>query len=329
MTGFAVTIAPGGPTFEVRERERILVAARRAGVWLPFECGWGSCSTCKVTLVEGEVDLLFAGAPAVTVRDARRQRILTCQTTPRSDLVIKPLTVGSVPSAERPTTDHTGELIGREELGPDIRRFSFRLERPADFRAGQYAILHLGDGVRRCYSMSNRPGSPLVEFVTKRYPGRLGSERLHGLPLGGCVELELPYGDMWLRPGSRPVVLIAGGTGISPVLALLLQLHGAADPRPVQIFYGANSRAELVCWNELETLVAGLPHGRLHGALACPDTAWPGASGLVTAALAEHLQAADAGDHYLAGPPPMVDAVLAHLRERDVELTRVHYDRFG
>ncbi|GEL19435.1 2Fe-2S iron-sulfur cluster binding domain-containing protein [Pseudonocardia asaccharolytica] len=333
MNRYAVTVAGGGPTFEAGAGERILGAARRAGVWLPFECGWGSCALCKVTLVEGEVGLLFPDAPAVTPRDARRRRILTCQSTPRSDLTIKPLAVGlmvrSETPAERPTADHTGELVGRDELGPDIRRFVFRLERAADFREGQYAILDFGDGLRRCYSMSSRSGSPLVEFVTKRYPGRAGSERLHSLPLGATVELELPYGDMWLRPGARPVVLIAGGVGISAVLALLRQLHAAVDPRPVLVFYGAGSRPELVCWDEVEHLVHGLPGGSLHGALTSPENGWPGTNGLVTDALAEHLPAPETADHYLAGPPPMVDAVLAHLRARGVELTRIHYDRFG
>lgn len=330
MARFAVRVAPDGPTFEVGEGERILAAARRAGVWLPFECGWGSCSTCKVTLVDGEVELLFAGAPALTPRDVRRRRILTCQSTPRSDLVVRPVSVGAEPGPERPTGDHLGELVGAEQLGPDIRRFRFRLDRPARYREGQYAILELGPGLRRCYSMSGRPGSPEIEFVTKRYPGRPGSDRLHALRVGERIGLELPYGDMWLRPGEGRIVLIAGGTGLSPVLALARRLRADRDPRHVRAFYGAGSRAELVCWEELDALVASLPDGRLHGALVDPPAGWTGTTGFVTDALEAHLVDPDPhADHYLAGPPPMVDAALEWLRARGVELPRIHYDRFG
>ncbi|WP_372481652.1 2Fe-2S iron-sulfur cluster-binding protein, partial [Rhodococcus zopfii] len=46
---YRVTVEPSGDSFVVRPGENILAAGRRAGVWLPFECGWGSCGTCKAT----------------------------------------------------------------------------------------------------------------------------------------------------------------------------------------------------------------------------------------------------------------------------------------
>ncbi len=324
-----VHVAPSGPSFPVRRGERLLAAARRAGVWIPFECGWGSCATCKITLVEGEVEHLFPDAPAVSPRDERRRRILACQTTPRTDLVIKPVTVADSPGAERPTRDHLGELTEVEDLGPDIRRFRFRLDEDADFREGQFAVLDLGDEVRRCYSMSGLAGARHVDFVTKRYAGP-GSGRLHALDLGSEIRLELPYGDMWLREGSGPVVLIAGGTGVSPILAQVRRLHLHYDPRPVDVYYGAATLDELVCREELADLVAGLPDARLHLALVGPPPGWAGITGFVTDAMAAHPTPALEGTHYyLAGPPAMVDATQAYLRERQVSITDVHYDRFG
>jgi len=171
----------------------------------------------------GSADLLFE-APAVDARDARRRRMVTCQTTPTSDLVIKPIWSSDQPRPELPTADHRAQLVDVQGLGPDIRRFRFHLEAAAVYREGQYAILELAPGLRRCYSMSHLAGSRVVEFIAKRYAGGPGSERLFALPIGSQIPVELPYGDMWLREGVRPVVLIAGGTGISPILALLRQL---------------------------------------------------------------------------------------------------------
>lgn len=323
----SVTVVGTGLQFEVGPGERLLGAARRAGVWLPFECGWGTCGTCKVTLVDGDVDQLFPEAPAITPRDERRGRILACQTTARTDLTIKALKVG--PVEERPTRDHTAELVAFEEVGPQIRRFRFLLDEPARYRAGQYAILVLEPHLRRCYSMSGHPGNDVVEFVAKRYDGRPGSERLFELEPGDRIPIELPYGDMWLRPGERPVVLTAGGTGVSAILALLRELVAAGSTRPVRVFYGANTEADLACWDEIRQLVGKLPDAVAHPVLLRPGTDWTGHTGVVTDSLARELHAIDDPDHYFAGPPVMVDAVTALLRERGVELDRLYFDRFG
>jgi len=327
IASYEVRVAGTDLSFRVSSGERILAAARRAGVWLPFECGWGSCSTCKATLVEGQVELLYPDAPALDPRDERRRRFLACQSTACSDLTIKVPRTG--PTEERPTRDYRAELLNAEDLGPDIRRFRFRLDAASQYRPGQHGIFGLGPGLRRCYSMAGLPGTDCVEFIAKCYPGRPGSTALFGLSAGDRVPIELPYGDMWLRANHRDAVLTAGGTGISAIIALLRQLADTNTTRRVHVFYGANTEAELVCWDELQTLVAQLPSARLYGAVARPASGWSGITGFVTDALGPQLATLTDVDHYLAGPPVMVDAVLALLRERGTPLDRIHFDRFG
>ena len=328
--GYLVTVDGTEHRFVVPPGEPILTAARRAGVWLPFECGWGSCSTCKVTVLEGQVELLFPDAPALDPRDVRRSRSITCQATAASDLTLKVLRLG--PVQERPTRDHVGVLAGVEPLGPGIHRFTFRLDGPggrsvAEYRPGQYAILQLGPGLRRCYSMAGLPGGDEVRFVAKHYPGRPGSSALFGLPPGARVPMALPFGDFWLRPEGARDVLVAGGTGIAPILAMLQQLVAEGSRRSLLVLYGANTAAELACWPELLALASRLPGAELHGVLMTPGPGWPGRVGTVTDALDELAGPDDR--FYLAGPPVMVDAALAVLRERGTGLDRVHHDRFG
>ena len=335
-----VTLAGSGSSFEVAPGERILAAARRAGIWLPFECGWGSCGTCKATVVAGETELLFAQAPSVDARDARRRRVVLCQSTPTSDLTLKVLRAEAEPAPERATADYLARLTARHELAPGIARFGFTLDRPALYRAGQHAVLEVAPGLRRCYSMAGLPGSTEVSFIAKCYPGRPGSQRLFELEVGRQVDLELPYGDSWLRGNERAVVLVAGGTGISAILALATQLATGADPvragsgqspdgRPVRIFYGAASGLELVCWDELQQATAQLPDGRLHAVVATPGSGWTGPIGFVTDLLREQLPTLAEAEFYVAGPPPMVEAVKELLREHCVPLDRVRYDSFG
>ena len=323
-------MAQTGQVFEVHSGERLLAAARRAGVWLPFECGWGSCGTCKLGLVEGSADLLFPGAPSWSERDERRQRILACQSTPTSDLTIKPFRVSAEPAPGLATRDEIAELIKIEPLGPDINRFVFRLDEPAHYLEGQYACLDLGPRLRRCYSMEDLSGGDAVSFIAKRYDGGVGSNALFALEPSARISIEFPYGGMWIRSGGQPCVLVAGGTGISPILAMVRRMVATADGRPVQVHYGAGSPDELVAWDELSELVAQLPDATLVGTVVRPDPTWPGETGLVTDSLRACAPAwAEDTEVFMAGPPVMVDAVLGLLKESGVGMNRISYDRFG
>jgi toluene monooxygenase electron transfer component len=319
-----VTVEPSGDSFVVHPGENLLAAGRRAGVWLPFECGWGSCGTCKATLVSGEVELLFPDAPAIDPRDERRRRILTCQTTTATDVTLKVNRLG--PFNERPTTDHMGTLVTRRELAPGIDSFTFKLPDRADFRPGQYAILGLGPDLRRCYSMDGFAGDE-VTFVAKHYPGRAGSSALHALELGAQVPISLPFGDMWVRDDDSDAVLIAGGTGVAPILAVLREMHRQGRTHRVTVLYGANTPAELVCLDELAAAVGELPDAELIPVVQAADAEWSGRRGLATTPLEKIV----GPEHrcYLAGPPPMVDAVITVLKDRGVRMDHVHYDRFG
>ena len=328
-SSYEVTISPSGQSFTARAGERLLGAARRSGVWVPFECGWGSCGTCKVTALEGTAELVFPGAPSWTERDVRRGRVLMCQSVATSDLTIKPYRVSDEPTPELATRDEVAELIKVEPLGPDITRFTFRLSGPVTYLEGQYAALEVMPDLWRCYSMEDLSGGDVVSFIAKRYAGGIGSNALFALAPGDSIAIELPYGGMWLKATDVPVVLVAGGTGISPILAMVRRLVLAADPRPVRVYYGAGSPAELVAWDELHKLVAELPDGRLTGAVVEADRDWVGTSGFVTEALVHCVELTEDADVYLAGPPPMVDAVLAVLKEHNVGMNRISYDRFG
>jgi len=96
---------------------------------------------------------------------------------------------------------------------------------------------------------------------------RVGSEAVSALTPGANVFLEMPYGDMWIRDSEAPVCLVAGGTGIAPILGMLRRLAADRDSRTGRVVYGANIADELVCWQDLADLVTELPDAELIGAL--------------------------------------------------------------
>ncbi|WP_093228713.1 2Fe-2S iron-sulfur cluster binding domain-containing protein [Thermoflavimicrobium dichotomicum] len=329
-----VTIEPSGRSFTVEEGETILGAARRAGIWLPFECGWGSCGMCKATLVEGNVKCMLPEAPALSERDQRRRRIILCQSVPESDVVLKGCTLLEEPPENLATADYRAVIAEVEELAPEVARFRLQLDRPADYRPGQYAILNLGDGLRRAYSMANLPGTREVDFIARRYPNGSGSQKLFSLSPGTELTLELPYGTAYLRETSRPLVFIAGGTGIAPILAMTREWasNGGRTGKSLTIFYGARTPEDLVCLEELQQLTGSFPQAQVIPVVNEGGAGWSGEVGFVTDALLGRLaEPWDEYEFYMAGPPVMVQSVLKLLEEegRGVSITQVHYDSFG
>ena len=327
---FQVTIEPDGRRFEALADETLLEAARRNGLDLPHECGWGHCGSCKVTVVDGQTDLLFPAAPALTPRDQKLNRTIACQAMACSDLIIKLAPGVPQPPVIAPRRQEA-ELIAVEELAPEIRRFTFRPEGGADFLPGQYAILHLGERLRRAYSMCNLPDGETLQVISKRYPGGAGSNALADLSPGDRLTLEAPFGTCTLkaRPGRK--IFIAGGTGISPILSLVRQ---AARDRidfaaSVDIVYCARRVADLAAGDELEGAAADV-RGAVYTRCVEEETTLPGhATGRALDVLSSLSYDPAATDFYVAGPPVMVNAVKSHLKGAGVAITRIHYDSFG
>jgi toluene monooxygenase electron transfer component len=322
-----VTLDPSGASFEQAPGQRLLEAAREAGVWLPFECGWGSCGTCKATLVSGDVELLVEEVTSLSERDARRGRIVLCQSSATTDVVVKPLRVSDEPDPLRPVRVVTGRVRAITEVGPAIFDITVDTEAAYGFRPGQFAIVHGPQDQRRCYSFAGAPGESHVRFVVKQYAGRPVSTWVSSLTPGTELTFEGPYGDVWLRASPRPLLMIAGGSGISAVLGLVREAASHARDRDLTVLYGARTMADLALLGELTDLVSA--HGR--GRLIPVVESGPGAVGALEGRVTDPLEELDCAgsDVYLAGPPAMVDAVDRVLLEHGASRDRLHVDRFG
>lgn len=203
-----------------------------------------------------------------------------------------------------------------------------------DFLPGQFIGLRLVlDGVeqRRNYSLSAAPDGRHYRISVKREPGGRVSNHLHDhVQPGDTLELFPPAGDFTLRPGTRPVVLISGGVGITPTLALL----EAALPtgRPVHFIHCARN-AHVHAFREWVEAQARLhPHLRrffCHGE-ATPDAAPPDALGrLDRERLARWLPRERDVDLYLLGPKPFMASVLRCVKELGVPAAQCHVEFFG
>lgn len=323
----------GGATFGADPAEdSLLRAAMRAGTGFPYECSVGGCGACRFELLEGEIDDLWPEAPGLSERDRRRGKRLACQTRLRGDCKVRVRCDAAYLPPVRPERIEC-VLTGRRMLTADMAELSFVAMQPVNFLPGQYALLRLpGVPGLRAYSMSNvADGSGKLQFIVRRTPGGVGSSLLvDSMDVGSAVMIDGPNGHAYLREQqARPLVCIAGGSGLAPMLSVATR--AAVLGMPVDFFFGGRSVDDLCA----QPLLASLPgfgtRMRLHEVVSGPDTAgWTGATGWVHDAV-ERFVSDDAHerDYYFAGPPAMIEALQELLMVRlQVPFQQIHFDRF-
>ncbi len=328
----ALNFEDGATRFiDCKEGEKVLEAAYRNKVNLPMDCSDGVCATCKCRCEQGEYDLGDDYIEdALTQEEASEGLVLTCQMVPSSDCVIAvpvPSTACKVKPAE-----HGGEVASVELVSDSTIILKLKLDAPdaLDFLPGQYVNITVpGTGEHRSYSFSSKPGAEKASFLIRNVPNGLMSRWLADQAQPGArMTFVGPQGSFFLRGVERPVVMLAGGTGLAPLLSMLEVLADQGTDQPVHLIYGVTKDDDLVEIDRLEALADRLPTFTWVSCVADPESAHP-RKGYVTAHLKdEHLNAGDC-DVYLCGPPPMVEAVRSFFAERGVKPSHFHYEKFA
>lgn len=202
-----------------------------------------------------------------------------------------------------------------------------------DFLPGQYIGLRLlidGEEVRRNYSLSAASNGREYRISVKREPGGVVSNALHALNEGAVVELFAPAGEFTLQPGDKPVVLISGGVGITPTLAMLEQ--ALATSRPVHFIHCARNASVHAFRRTVDALAER--HAQLQRFYCYDqhddDQAEPDAVGLLTEErLAQWLPADRDVDAYFLGPKPFMAAVKRQLKALGVPERQTRFEFFG
>ena len=199
--------------------EKVLDAAYRQQVNLPMDCSDGVCGTCKCRCVSGEYglgdDFL---EEALSEDEAAERQVLTCQMVPTSDCVI------DVPAAAaqcKTALASLGAAVKQVNLLSDTAiELVVVLDEPLDFLPGQYINIEVpGTPQARAYSFSSLPGSREGSFLIRNVPGGLMSQWLtQRASPGDRLTLSGPMGSFYLRGGERPLLLLAEGTGLAPLL---------------------------------------------------------------------------------------------------------------
>jgi propane monooxygenase reductase subunit len=334
-----VRLQPVGIEFEVEENETVLAAAFRQGIALPHGCKEGQCSACKCILTEGDVELKKYSTFALNEMERNQDYILLCRTLAYSDLEVELLNYDEeVLSKSIPVKDFTGIVTNVSALTHDIRRLEISLEQPLKFWAGQYVDITLSgaETITRSFSMANSPvESQELAFIIKKYPNGRFSSRLDGdLAVGTGVAIKGPYGTCFRRESREgPMILVGGGSGMSPLWSILHDHISSGEVRPVHFFYGARTQSDLFYLDRFAEIAANHADFAFVPVLshAADDAAWSGEKGFVHEVVGAHLRKSGCGgdvDVYACGPSPMIEALTPVLQMNDVDSDRIFFDKF-
>jgi ferredoxin-NADP reductase len=216
---------------------------------------------------------------------------------------------------------------------------------PVRFAAGQFFTLHVrlddGEVARRAYSASSSPlDASHVAITVKRVAGgRVSAHIVERLREGDVLDVLGPSGSFTPAPaqGPRRIVLVGGGSGITPLTSIARTLLATEPGTSVVLVYGNRARGDVIFHDALEALA------RDHGAtgrlvvrhvLESPPPGWSGGTGLLDGAALERELGAlgDArgvpSEYFLCGPDPLMHAARAFLTGRGVPHGSIHEERF-
>ncbi|CDM23341.1 Phenol hydroxylase, FAD-and [2Fe-2S]-containing reductase component DmpP [Castellaniella defragrans 65Phen] len=332
---YELKIEPLGAIVEVEEEQTILDAALRAGVWLPHACCHGLCATCKIQVVEGDIDHGESSSYALMDFEREEGKTLACCARLESDTTIE-VDIDPDPDARLiPVRDHSGVVSQVVSLTPTIKAIHIELDDPIDFMAGQYINLRIDQGqFCRAFSLAQPPAqSRQVELNVRLVPGGEGTTWIHErLRPGMRVNFSGPYGQFFVRKKAQaPSLFIAGGSGLASPRSMILDLLAEDPDARITLVYGQRTREELYYHEDFLALAARHPGLTYVPVLSHePETStWTGCRGFVHDAARAHFQNDFRGwKAYLCGPPLMIEACISMLIQGRLYEKDIYTEKF-
>lgn len=139
--------------------------------------------------------------------------------------------------------NHPAVVTEIQELAPNVLQITASLDDGFEFEPGQWVNFRFPEGVSRAYTIASAPERPqAIQLCVRLGPGR-GSVALKNLEAGAEVAIDGPYGEFLLpKNDGKPVVLLAGDTGIAPVRSIVLHMLAVNDERAITVLYEPDRR---------------------------------------------------------------------------------------
>jgi Na+-transporting NADH:ubiquinone oxidoreductase subunit F len=230
-----------------------------------------------------------------------------------------------------------------EDLTYDIKLMRLRLADAEEihFTPGQYVQLQskpyagVKSSVSRAYSIAS-PSSETksVDLMIRLVPDGICTTWVHGhLEKGESVTFTGPMGDFRLHEGEGEIVMVAGGSGMAPMVSLLDELVRSKSNRKITYFFGAVTKRDLFYMNEMDIFMKENPNFKFVLALSqpAPEDTWKGETGLITVPLENYLKTIEPSraQGYMCGSPGMIKACMGVFNRNGVSNDRIFFDPFA
>ena len=320
-----------GKQFAAKPDVTLLDAALAAGLTLAHGCRTGRCGSCQTQVTAGRTERIRADS---FLSSAQRQNgwILTCADAARSDGAIEAEDLGALSGISAMTWPARIDQI--KLLAPDVCRVVLRLPPHAQFKflAGQYVNIIGRHGLRRSYSMANAPQADgkLEFFISRVDAGLMSGYWFDEARAGDLLRIDGPHGTFFLRDvAGQDVILLATGTGIAPIKAMLADLAGrpaAQQPRNLQLLWGGRAPVDLF-WSP-DASLPGLQYTPVLSRADANLATWAGARGHVQDVLLRQSPQLHAAQVYACGSPAMLAAAHSALLASGLPARAFYADAF-
>lgn len=331
-----IRLAPSGKHVRCEPGDTVLGALERAGYALPNNCRAGACGECKTKVVSGEVDQGIVLDMALSAADRDAGYRLMCMAKPTDDLVeIEFGTDDAKPKLFPPRDRILCVVTEKIRRTPKIVELRLRpVGEPIRYWPGQY--LMVGDdragAPPRPYSIANAPRNDgEIVLLVARVPDGQTSGWIHDdVSVGDRLKVAGPYGTFIGDPGTDgPVLCLAAGSGLAPILALTDAALRRGFRHPVTLLYSARSAEDvfdegLMAWwtakhrrFDFKVTYTGddPPEGATH-------------TGRIPDMLADAVRDVTDTSIYIAGSPDFVDACESAVRELGAGDEQVFVERY-
>ena len=318
--------------FAAQSGRRLMDEATRNGIRLASDCKTGTCLTCKCDLKAGSVDYEDIDEIALSDEEQSAGAIVPCQaraTSSRIELALSYTRASQFPPKSRRISvtevarlsASVYEVIGKVQGGQMF-----------PFLSGQYVNITVPGAIAvRSYSMMTAPGDDQVGFLIRTLPSGAMSEYLtERCKVGDVLTIKGPFGKFYRRDDVDSMILVAGGTGLAPILSILRDLEkmGRTSAR-MFLAFGVTDERDAFYLDRLDALKTRFPNLTTAVAAMHHEAGWSGRSGTAVDLLdANVLPALEAATAYLCGPPPMIRSARLRLEALGVGQAQIYAEEY-
>ena len=297
----------------------ILESALSAGFVFDYSCKNGQCGTCKTTLLKGEI-IEIQEQLALNKEDANNQ-FLTCCCVAASDILIDAIDLSAMHGIEvkiLPTRINSLDL-----LSEDIMQVKLRLPPASNFEflEGQFIDIIGPNSIRRSYSIASISSNKEIIILIKRVKGgEFSNYWFNEAKSNNLLRIEGPKGTFFLRDRAKPLVFLATGTGIAPIVSILDGLDSDPDfnqTESISLFWGNRVQQDFIWKPNFKKI-----NVNFFPIISRKDDEWKGKTGYVQDVALSIFDSVQKINVYACGASEMINSakvgfIRAGLSEKD------------